>query len=177
MKKIVIVSATLFLTFCSSKKNMSKNNETILPEYSIETLCPTDGKCTVELFRNKSLEIKKDEFGSMYHQIIDSENNTSVIVYHYDKNVAKGLQDGNYREEVIFEIKNSDTNLVLSGKELQTTNMIFGRFCYCKGQTGYYLVEDGTLNLVQKDNKVSFSLDFNITKVPQIIKSIKASIN
>lgn len=177
MKKIVIVSATLFLTFCSSKKNMSKNNETILPEYNIETLCPTDGKCTVELFRNKSLEIKKDEFGSMYHQIIDSENNTSVIVYHYDKNVAKGLQDGNYREEVIFEIKNSDTNLVLSGKELQTTNMIFGRFCYCKGQTGYYLVEDGTLNLVQKDNKVSFSLDFNITKVPQIIKSIKASIN
>ena len=73
MKKIVIVSATLFLTFCSSKKNMSKNNETILPEYNIETLCPTDGKCTVELFRNKSLEIKKDEFGSMYHQIIDSE--------------------------------------------------------------------------------------------------------
>lgn len=177
MKKIVIVSATLFLSFCSSKKNMSKNNETILPEYNIETLCPTDGKCTVELFRNKSLEIKKDEFGSMYHQIIDSENNTSVIVYHYDKNVAKGLQDGNYREEVIFEIKNSDTNLILSGEELQTTKMLFGRFCYCKGQTGYYLVEDGTLNLVQKDNKVSFSLDFNITKVPQIIKSIKASIN
>jgi hypothetical protein len=177
MKKIVIVSATLFLTFCSSKKNMSKNNETILPKYNIETLCPTDGKCTVELFRNKSLEIKKDEFGSMYHQIIDSENNTSVIVYHYDKNVAKGLQDGNYREEVIFEIKNSDTNLILSGEELQTTKMLFGRFCYCKGQTGYYLVEDGTLNLVQKDNKVSFSLDFNITKVPQIIKSIKASIN
>ena len=93
------------------------------------------------------------------------------------KMLQKDLQDANYREEVIFEIKNSDTNLILSGEELQTTKMLFGRFCYCKGQTGYYLVEDGTLNLVQKDNKVSFSLDFNITKVPQIIKSIKASIN
>ncbi|MEC4004115.1 hypothetical protein OX283_005570 [Flavobacterium sp. SUN052] len=176
MKKILLLLTSLSLTFCSSKKEIANKQELILPDYNIESLCPSDGKCTIEILRNKSLEIKKDEFGSLYYQVIETLNNTSVIVYKYDRNVPKELQDGNYREEIIFEIKNSDTNLVLSEKELQTTKMIFGRFCYCKGQTGYYLVENGNLNLSQKDNKISFSLDFTITKVPQIIRSIKATL-
>jgi hypothetical protein len=54
--------------------------------------------------------------------------------------------------------------------------MLFGRFCFCKGQTGYYKVEQGTLNLIYKKNVVDFTLDFTVTKVPQIIKSIKATV-
>lgn len=136
-----------------------------------ESPCPPDGVCTTEILKNKSLVIKTDEFGSTYTQIIDSET-TSVIVYQYNRIVKGNLQDANYREEIFFEISNSDTELNLTNKELQQTKMLFGRFCFCRGQTGYYKVEEGKLNLKKTNDNITLNLDFTITKVPQIIKSI-----
>ena len=170
MKKYLLIPLALGLTFCNSQKSSVAIN-------SIDTLksCPDDGKCTTELLKNKRIEIKKDDFGSIYYQIIDAQE-TSVIIYQYNLNVEKGLQDGNYREEILFEIKNTDKKIALSGIDLQQTKMLFGRFCFCKGQTGYYKVEQGTLNLIYKKNVVDFTLDFTVTKVPQIRKSIKATV-
>jgi hypothetical protein len=55
--------------------------------------------------------------------------------------------------------------------------MHFGRFCFCRGQTGYYKVEEGKLNLKKTNDTIALNLDFTITKVPQIIKTITTSIN
>jgi hypothetical protein len=169
MKKLLLLPLALGLSFCTSQKSAIANNQKVS-----EVSCPDDGKCTLEILRNKSIAIKTDDLGSLYYQTIDSPQ-TSVIVYQYNLNVAKDLQDGNYREEIIFEIKNTDKKIVLSGVALQQTKMLFGRFCFCRGQTGYYKIEEGTLSLNQKDNVVNFNLDFTITKVPQIIKSIQTS--
>lgn len=170
MKKYLLIPLVLGLTFCNSQKSSVAMN-------SIDTVksCPDDGKCTIELLKNKRIEMKKDDFGSIYYQINDALD-TSVIVYQYNLNVEKGLQDGNYREEILFEIKNTDKKLVLNGNDLQQTKMLFGRFCFCKGQTGYYKVTQGTLNLIHKKNVVDFTLDFTVSKVPQIIKSIQATV-
>jgi len=170
MKKIAFLPLALTLTFCTSQKS-TVTDESIVAVNS----CPDDGKCIVELLKFKRLEIKTDDLGSLYYQIIDSPE-TSVIVYQYNLTVAKDLQDGNYREEIVFEIKNRDKKLQLSGTALQQTKMLFGRFCYCKGQTGYYKIENGNITLNQKENSVDFNLDFTITKVPQIIKSIQTSV-
>jgi hypothetical protein len=176
MKKVFLIPAVLFFTFCSSKKNNVISTEENKPVYKIESICPSDGKCTVELLRGKSLEIKTDDIGAIYTQI-DDNNETSVIIYQYNRTVKGDIQDANYREEIIFEINNSDTKLKLSDKELQQTKMLFGRFCFCRGQTGYYKIEHGDLDLNQNNGAVDFTLDFVNTKVPQIIKSIKTSIN
>lgn len=176
MKTLLLISISLFLNSCSCKKNVVDNQETTMTKsITLQSDCPTDGKCSVEIFPNKSMNIQTDGTGAMYNQLVDSKE-TSVIVYQYNRDVPEGLQDGNYREEIIFEIKNSDTNLVASGNYLQQTKMLFGRFCFCRGQTGYYKVTDGNLNLIQKENSITFDLNFTVTEVPQIIKKIQASI-
>ena len=174
MKTSMGLVVILIFFGCSSKKNSSSttNGATY---YSILSACPEEGTCAVELLRNKSLNVKADEFGSIYYQLLDSEG-TNVIRYTYDKTVPEGLQDGNHREEIIFEISTTNQTLTLTGKELQQTKMLFGRFCFCRGQTGSYKVEDGTLNLTQKDDSVHFDLQFANGKVPQLLATIKVNL-
>ncbi|HLP64248.1 hypothetical protein [Flavobacterium sp.] len=176
MKTVLLFSLSLFLNSCSCKKSTVDNQAgTMTKTTTLLSDCPTDGKCTIEIFPNKSMNIQTDGTGAMYNQLVDSKE-TSVIVYQYNRDVPEGLQDGNYREEIIFEIKNSDSNLVISGNDLQQSKMLFGRFCFCRGQTGYYKVTDGNLNLTQKDKSITFNLSFTVNEVPQIIKTIQASI-
>lgn len=174
MKTYIGWVATVFLFSCSSTKNSSALNDKASSQ-SIQSACPDEGTCTIELLKNKSLNVKADEFGSIYYQLLDSEG-TNVIRYTYDKIVPEGLQDGNYREEIVFEISNTNQTLTLTGKDLQQTKMLFGRFCFCRGQTGSYKVEDGTLSLNQKDHSVQFELQFANGKVPQLLSTIKVNL-
>ncbi len=174
MKRLLIIPVALLLSFCNCQKNNIAKNESKSFPLTLNSECPQDGTCAVEFLKNKRLDIKTDDLGGIYFQIV-AATETSVVLYHYDRKVEKGLQDGQYREDVVFEINHSDSLISLSGRELQNTNMLFGRHCYCKGQAGYFKVTQGQLTLEQKKNVVSFQLDFTITQVPQIIKSIKAT--
>lgn len=174
MKTIWIIPIIALFWGCKSQKT----NTITAPEKSmVSTIsaCPQDGKCSLEIFRNKRLNVLSDQYGSVYYQMLDDDN-SSVIQYFYDRNVPKDLQDANYREEIVFEVKNTETNLSLSDNELQKTKMLFGRFCFCRGETGYYKVDNGSLNLNQKENNIDFNLQFTIDKVPQIIKTIQGNL-
>jgi hypothetical protein len=171
MKKLLFIPLALGLSFCKCPQaTVSKT-----PIVNIESACPENGKCTIQLFKNKSLDVKTDEFGSIYYAMNDDAN-TSVIKYEYKRNVEEGLQDGQHREEIIFEINNSEKEINLSDFALQNTKMLFGRHCFCRGQAGYFKVTEGKLNLENKDNVITLDLDFTITKVPQLYSKVKATI-
>jgi hypothetical protein len=181
MKMLLILSIFLILSSCKCKKdtttqvvNMDSIQTTTI-QNSLRTTCLDDGKCTVEIFRNQSLDIKTDDLGSIYYNKSDNPD-TSVILYRYDRNIPKGLQDANYSEQIVFEINNSDQKLTLSNEDLQKTKMLFGRFCYCKGAAGNYKIEQGNLVLSQKNNEVTFDLDFKITRVPQLINAVSETV-
>lgn len=163
MKTYLNFALALLLTGCGAKK---------VDMPSVTSNCPDDGKCTVEIKQNKKLEIKTDELGSLYYQILDNDQ-TSIVSYKYDRNVPADLADAGYTEEIIFEIPNQDCEITLSGKRLQETKMLFRRMCFCRGQTGNFKVQDGNLKLKKKGQYVQFSLDFKISEVPQIINSIE----
>lgn len=171
----------MFLSSCKCKKDIvteTQKTETINAakfQNEMTTFCPENGKCTTEIFRNKSLDIKEDEFGSIYYNQVDNSE-TSIVKFAYNRNVPKGLQDGNYREEIVFEINNSDKELTLKNQEIQKTKMLFGRFCYCKGSTGNYKIIDGNLNLKQSNKEVQFQLEFKNNKVPQLLTTISENI-
>jgi hypothetical protein len=171
MKRLFFIPLAFILSFCKCPKATIAASDKSM----IESVCPENGKCTSELLRNKSLYVKADEFGSIYYQTLES-NETSVVIYRYDKNVPASLQDASYREEIVFEINNKTQTLSLSGKDLQQCKMLFGRFCFCKGQTGNYKVEEGTLNLKQEGDTVQFDLNFTVNQVPQLINSVKATV-
>lgn len=171
MKKIFLIPLAFILSFCNCNKSVVENAKIT----SIESICPENGVCTVQLFKNKSLVVKTDDFGSTYYQLAENID-TSVIQYQYDRTVEEGLQDGQHREEILFEINNKTTALKLQDMDLQKTKMLFGRHCFCKGQAGYFKIEEGALLLENKNNVISFELDFKTDKVPQLFEKVKASI-
>ncbi len=146
---------------CSCKKTSISNFE----KATLKSDCPKDGTCSVEIIKNKSISIKKDEFGSIYY-LLEDNLNTTVVKYSYSRTVKGDLQDAGYREEIVFEI--DENNKTLKNRELTKTNMLFGRFCFCRGQTGNYIVDNGELEI--KDNTIN--LNFTVSQVPQIIKNI-----
>ena len=180
MKQLLIIPiAILTSCCCTNKTTASKEKEanlnTIETVSTINSDCPTDGKCTVEVLKNKSMNILTDDIGAVYYKAEDNSN-TSIIIYKYERNVPKGLQDAEYREEIVFEIDNSEPVINKKDFTLQSTKMLYGRFCFCRGQTGFYKVSNGNLELENKNNQIHFKLDFEINQVPQTIKSIEATI-
>lgn len=167
MKKALIPLIVILLLSCSAKKNgINPTAVALLSE------CQKNANCTVKLLQHKSMAVKQDEFGSQYYTLEDNPEK-NVIVYTYSLTGKGDVQDASYREEIVFEIGNARTNLKFVDSDIQSSKMLFGRFCYCKGQTGYYKVTHGKMDLDQ-DNKLS--LDFTVTEVPQIIKHIQLSI-
>ncbi len=181
MKKIIFtVSLCLIFVSCKCKKETTLSSPTTAvinnSSTSIQkTDCPIDGTCTTEIFRNTSLEVKTDDTGAIYYNKIDNQE-TSVIVYKYNRNTPEDVQDANYSEEIIFEIKNSDEFLQLKDSDLQQTKMLFGRFCFCRGAAGNFKIDKGNLKLTQTQNEIKFELEFKTTRVPQIISAISETI-
>lgn len=159
---LILVLITLS-SCCSNKKNTA--------DLSISkiNICPTDGKCSIEIFKNKSILINSD-FGKTNYSIVD-DFEKDVIRYQYSKNLDKSDVDGGYREEIVFEINQDQTDKKFMNTEIQQTKMLFGRYCFCRGQTGLYDVVNGSLNIKNIDN-LDFELDFKISEVPQIINHI-----
>ena len=48
--------------------------------------------------------------------------------------------------------------------------MLFGRVCFCKGETGYFPVRKGNLFVYQNDGDLLVRGEFSVSKVPQILK-------
>lgn len=163
---ISILIGFLFLN-CSSTKNINTSNEIL----NLEKNCPDDGDCSIVIHKNKKLNVLTDITGSKYYQLLDNET-TSVILFEYIKKVDESLQDANYKEEIIFEIPKKSNILNLQNEELQSTKMLFGRHCFCRGQTGYFSVSKGTLKINPSNKDLNINLNFNITEVPQTITTI-----
>ena len=138
--------------------------------------CPDNGECSLELIPNKSLEFKKDEFGISYPII--TEGKKTILKYTYNRNSVPNTQDSNYTEIVYAELDKTITEISLTNKELQTVKLYFGRLCYCKGETGYYPINNGEFN-IEKSGKdtVKIDIEFSIKEVPQIISKISETIS
>ena len=53
-----------------------------------------------------------------------------------------------------------------------------GRLCYCKGETGYYPINNGEFNIEKSGrDTVKIDIEFSIKEVPQIISKISETIS
>ena len=165
MRRLPLFLIAFFMFSCGAKKSVAH-----LTMADLLSECPKAGSCTVELLQNKSMVVTQNENRINYTLTDNPEKN--VIVFKYNKTVKGNLQDASYREEIIFETNQAITNGNLSDSGLQSTQMLFGRFCYCKGQTGYYKVNKGKMTIGSR----GLELDFSISEVPQIINYIQLSL-
>lgn len=166
MKKITLILISLFAISCNCKKNSVENKAQQEVKTTLTSNCPEDGKCIVTVSKNKKIEILRDAFGKIYYEMADSELR-SVIKYEYTRNALQGTQDSGYREEVIFELDNKIKDANYIDTALVNQKLLFGRFCFCRGQTGYYQITKGAINLKNS----GLTVNFTTTEVPQIINS------
>jgi hypothetical protein len=161
MKKLIICISVLLLG-CNSVKKVDLSSSQVLLN------CPDDGLCKVEILKNQCISIKNDAFGKLYFEMSPCDGK-NVVRYAYTRTADEKYKDSGYREEVVFEVNSSLSSLNLSDKSLQDTKMLFGRFCFCRGATGYYYIKNGALKI--ENSKVV--LDFKIEEVPQVMSHLE----
>jgi hypothetical protein len=158
----------VFGTFVTSCCPTSKVND------KVETLYKANrGEIDeyLNIVNNKSITINESN-GSFLHEFIDDVN-YDIVEYVYESNMSQTETDGAYKEIVFFEIPKGDFELNLKDKSLQNVKLHFGRYCYCKGQTGLFPIRNGVLVASRKKNKLKLELQFEQSYVPQITKEIK----
>lgn len=148
MKKSILLALIVAFTSCASKKNGD------LDSYTITSPCPTEGACTFELLKDKSLDIKTDGIGSIYYQIIDNPGK-AVGIYTYKKHNNPDYQDDFYDEEIVFETDNDMASL--KDGSAKSKQLMFTVRCFCRGKAGTYRAEKGTVNF--SNNKLVIQLN------------------
>ena len=168
---IMKIHQILLLFFISFSCNANKNLKPEQLNITKPIACPEDGVCTFQVLKNKTYTIKKDEFGNSYSEILNGKK--TVLKFEYKRNELKGVQDSSYRELIYVEIDPENLELNLTNENLQKANIGFERLCFCRGQTGSYVVTLGHLLITKiKENEFNITLDFKTDKVPQVITSI-----
>jgi len=161
-----MVLSFLLLNFSSCKSQQKPKEENAL--LKVDSLKSTVRK--FYLFKNKKLQVSEVN-GSLTYDMADDVK-TDVLKFSYEKDMDKAAFDGGYREEVVFEIPNNVSQQDFIDGELQNTKMLFGRYCFCRGQTGLYKVVSGKLHFRQSRNGIHFQLQFKINEVPQVTQEI-----
>jgi hypothetical protein len=170
-KKAGVFIILLILASCGSKKSSTALSA------SLTSACPIDGNCKVEVFDKKSMVVKTTETGGLHYELEESTSR-KVVKYTYNRKVKGDIQDASYREEIVFEINSNLEESAFVDESLQDAQLLFGRFCYCKGQTGYYKIDNGSLRISKnKEMKTTqINLAFKTNKVPQIIEAIAIAL-
>jgi hypothetical protein len=171
MKHAIYISIlTLFMACKTNKCQVSE------PLKINTTTCPENGECTIELLPNKTLEFKTDNFGILYPEVTEGTN--TVLIYTYNRKQKVKRPDGYYREHIYAEFNGELAALDLKNEQLQNIQLHFGRICYCKGETGYYPIKNGSFKLtIPKKNNIEIQLDFTVKNIPQIITELNETIS
>ncbi|TXE08182.1 hypothetical protein ES711_06615 [Gelidibacter salicanalis] len=171
---LIIALSTLSIGFsCRSYTNNSKNTEKLK---KTTTLCPEDGNCSFKSSPKTSVVFKTDELGIGYVDFLEKE--ASLLTFEYQRTEVQHTLDGHYMERVYIELPPAPRAISLTNSELQEVNLLFERRCYCKGETGVYPINRGTLKLTPlEDDRFHLELWFTTSEVPHIISKIEETFS
>lgn len=165
------------LNSCSS----ANINQSLKRLTNIEVIdgCP-EGRgnisCSFEIIPNSRIQKSTEEVtGKIYPEILEDDTR-NVIKFIFDKNPELAVMDGQYREEIMFDLpKNTANEISFTDRELSEVNFLFGRFCFCeRSQVGYFEVDKGNLSVSNEMIEISFE---NTDGLQQIIKNISGRIS
>jgi len=176
MKVAFGILLVLFVS-CKTKQSQAISNFQIEESIVLKTLnCPENGICTIELIPNKTIDFKTDEFGIVYPLISDGEK--IVLKYTYKKIQKEQIPDGHYSEVIYAEFDKNISEISLTDYELQNSKLHFGRFCFCKGDSGYFPVKKGSFVLTKISNdSLNIHINFNLKRIPQIVSEINETVS
>lgn len=165
MRFFCLLYLTVCLLACKTKKDINTANTV----HEAPFKCPENGICSFEVLENKSLKIITDEMQGTYPKVVNGSN--FVLKFEYKKTGNSKYEDSGYREEIFIELDKN--HLEFETEDLQHQKLFFARWCYCKGQTGYYKINQGKFSVNSvNDKNIQLHLNFKIEEVPQIVNEI-----
>lgn len=175
MKILYFLFAVLILNSCktTTDKMVISDNNTMEQKANVDSDCPDGGECSIQVYKNKMLNLQEDGTGAKYVQVVDGDK--LVVEYVYAKNIDQRYVDGSYMETIQFEIPKDTKNLNKVDNQLQDVLLLYTKSCFCRGEAGTYLVTKGKLNLKKNDGAISFVLDFVIDKTSYKVSHIAES--
>ncbi|WP_299394681.1 hypothetical protein [uncultured Gelidibacter sp.] len=160
--------AVLGVFSCKSQDTILKNSDELNKTFS---MCPDDGKCSYNSFPNTAVKFHIDEFGMGYIEYLKKKS--TLLKFEYQRDTLPNTADGHYIERVYIELPPAPKSFILKDNALQQVNLLFERLCYCKGETGIYQINTGTLSLTPLDDgRFHLKLHFKTSEVPQILTEI-----
>jgi len=175
MKYICLFILVLLVVGCKSSQINTSLEELNEKHIVLLSNCIDNAVCYIEIIPKSNLLIKEDEFKNTYIEF--EKGNNTIIKYQLKKNEVTNTADSQYSEIIYLEIDNYNKSLYLKNEELQQVKMIYGRLCYCKGSSGYFKVNKGSLELILSKNKLSLNANFNVENIPQIVSQINENIS
>ncbi|WP_124980040.1 hypothetical protein [Nonlabens xiamenensis] len=134
--------------------------------------CPENGNCDLRIYTDKGVETKKDEFNASYQELYTAEG-SHVLEFEYVRNTSPEIQDDQYREIIRIEFDDDLQALSLTNKELNQVKVSLTRLCNCRGATGVYPIDQGSLKMRRQNGKIELDLKFSLSEVPHEIHSIQ----
>jgi len=166
MKKILIcLSVILAFASCKSTKEVNKNQ-------LVFEGCPEGGECDFEIIENTRVFMAGDEQMGYFPKLEESDQMHTIKIS-YTKDSMENIMDDEYIEVFYFTIGQQENKINLADGELKKANLIYGRICACRGQTGYEKINQGSLkvNLSNQNQKVDFKIKPN--KYPILMSEAK----
>lgn len=176
MKTFLFLIPLLMINACKTQTGsvISSENTTMEQRNDNKTNCPEEGTCSVVVHKNKTLTVMDDGTGELYPHLEDGNN--TVIEYTYLKEGPENTADGNYSESIHFEIPAGIENLNKKDSALSEVKLLYGKHCFCRGEAGYYPINDGKLTLEKSADGMIFDLKFTVGKTSQVISHIRETV-
>ncbi len=165
MKKIIFC-LSIIVAFASCKSTKEINESKFVFEG-----CPEGGECDFEVIEDTQVFMAGDnEMG--YFPKLEASRSVHTVKITYTKDTEENIMDDEYMEVFYFTIGNDQNKINLSNNELGQANLIYGRICACRGQTGYEKIDQGSLEVNFSGNSQQINLQAKPNKYPILMSEL-----
>lgn len=165
MKKIIFC-LSIIVAFVSCKSTKEINESKFVFEG-----CPDGGECEFEVIEDTRVFMAGDDQMGHFPKL-ESSKEMHTIKISYTKETMENLMDDEYIEVFYFTIGNDQNKINLSNSELYQANLIYGRICACRGQTGYEKIDQGNLEVNFSGNSQHIKLQAKPNKYPILMSEL-----
>lgn len=158
MKKIfALVAISLVAVSCNTTKGVESINW-LGKKVTLVSAMPENGKTTATRSFNKALNLNSYE--QLFPKAIYNPE-TVLVSYSYDRNKsAENVADDFYKEELFLEIPSKAFKNEYKDSELEQVKLVYGKHCYCKGEAGYFKINQGSLKINHSEKETKVKLTF-----------------
>lgn len=167
MKSLLSIICMGLLLACKSQGLVFKDSQ----NFKLLSNCPKEGECKLEV--KNGYTYKSIQSHTKNEPELKENGSYLTFMVEYSKDGNPNLSDDFYVEKVLFTLPKEIAKQNYIDNELTEINLMYSRFCYCKGNVGYYPISNGKMQITENE----INLSFRVNSKPQKISSFSIQIS